>query len=451
MSRAEYVLLPLHASDDAAPDADSRAPSPVPHQHSRGRSRWSWIPYSLWRPRTLFILLKIFIPVAVLVVVGGLLLWEPYFELIFYRRAWVRQEIEHVLPLAGCFNPDRVSSLYNVTEALYGQRRTEVHAGLRMPLGMDCYAFAGTIPAPASHASMPLPTEERTTFHTYWRSDLAPFTDRQEWLLKSFFATQNINTSRLILWSNGDLSGNAILQKWVQRFPDAFVLRIVDYSVLSRGTALDGSKMLRVTDAKAWIDGDLVRLLVLWAHGGVWVDMDSLLARDLTPLLEHEFVTQWDCVEKNYQPFNGALMRFHQYSPYLCEAFHIIATSKPPRRGSNDWGALLYLKLWRRLVAASVPPFKVLPWCFTDGRSCWRDIQLPDPYSPDPADGRWTAGLTREAGGGLDKALNSVFSVHLHNQYEKLFPPDGWVERLLLSEYEKQLGNDIRTPDTGEL
>jgi hypothetical protein len=23
--------------------------------------------------------------------------------------------------------------------------------------------------------------------------------------------------------------------------------------------------------------------------------MDTLLTRDLTPLLEHEFVTQWDC------------------------------------------------------------------------------------------------------------------------------------------------------------
>ena len=72
--------------------------------------------------------------------------------------------------------------------------------------------------------------------------------------------------------------------------------------------------------------------------------------------------------DKLYVPFNGALMRFRQHSPYLCEAFHIMATSQPPRKGSTDWGALLYLKLWRRLVAGGVEPFKVLPWCFVDGR-----------------------------------------------------------------------------------
>ena len=58
---------------------------------------------------------------------------------------------------------------------------------------------------------------------------------------------------------------------------------------------MDGSDLLKVKDEKAWIDGDVVRLLVLWAYGGVWIDMDSLLTRDMTPLLEHEFVTQWDC------------------------------------------------------------------------------------------------------------------------------------------------------------
>ena len=53
--------------------------------------------------------------------------------------------------------------------------------------------------------------------------------------------------------------------------------------------------MLNLNDKKAWVDGDLIRLPLLWQYGGVWVDMDSLLTRDMSPLLEHEFVTQWDC------------------------------------------------------------------------------------------------------------------------------------------------------------
>jgi len=382
-------------------------------------------------------ILKFVIPCVVLLVLGGLLVWEPHIELAFYSRDWIQSEIEPILPLAGCFRPDRVSSQYNLSEAIYGRKQTEVHAGLPLRLGMDCYDFAGTIQGPRPLDA--LGGEERTYYHTYWRTDLAAFGPRQEWMLKSFFATQDTDHTTLVLWSNGDLSGNAILAKWRERFPEAFELRVVDYGELARGTELEGSDLLRVKDTRAWIDGDLVRLLVLWAFGGVWVDMDSLLTRDLAPLLEHEFVTQWDCYDKIYVPFNGALMRFRQHSPYLCEAFHVMMTSQPPRKGSTDWGALLYLKLWRRLVAAGVPPFKVLPFCFSDARSCRLDNRLPDPFAPDPKNEQWTMGLGREEGGGLDKALGRVFSVHLHNQWEKAYPAGGWVERLLLRRYEAAL------------
>ena len=42
-------------------------------------------------------------------------------------------------------------------------------------------------------------------------------------------------------------------------------------------------------------------------------------------------------------------------------------------------------------------------------------------------------------GGSLDLALQKVFSVHLHNQWEKVYPKGGWVDRLLLRKYEKRL------------
>lgn len=132
-------------------------------------------------------------------------------------------------------------------------------------------------------------------------------------------------------------------------------------------------------------------------------------------------------------------MRFRQHSPYLCEAFHIMATSAPPRAGSTDWGSLLYHKLWRRLVAGALPPFKVLPFCFSDGRSCRLDNRLPDPFAPDTAAGRWALA----EGGGLDAVLGKVFGVHLHNQWERAFPAGGWVERLLLRRYERVLGGRV--------
>ncbi|KAJ3792661.1 hypothetical protein GGU11DRAFT_732848 [Lentinula aff. detonsa] len=394
-------------------------------------------------------------------------IYEPHIELAFYSRKFAREEILPVKPLAGCFN--RSSWRYNVTERLYGPRATDVHAGLEMKFGLDCYEFAGTVrnsgPTP-SHSSY----HPRTQFHTYWRSDLATFGPRQEYMLKSFFATQNLATSTFILWSNGDMRENPILRKYLKRYGavegdqddvvgserGSFDVRVAEIAVLARGTELEyhanenevefepdffpPAHRLLLSDSKAWLDGDLIRLLLLWNFGGVWVDMDFLLTRDLEPLLEHEFVTQWDCYDKKYTPLNGALMRFHAYSPYLCEAFHIMATDSPPRPHSTDWGSTLYLKLYRRLVRGGVRPFKVLPWCFTEGRSCRLDNRLPDPFKEDHKAGIGCMDVTYTGNPpALARALSQTFGIHLHNQWEKNFPKEGWVERLLLRKYESIL------------
>ncbi|KAH7925111.1 glycosyltransferase family 32 protein [Leucogyrophana mollusca] len=419
MSRSGYERLPMSWGSSA------------------GTSPSSWCSM---RPRTFFGLLKIIVPLVIAAICLVFIFFEPHLELVFYSREWIRSEIEPILPLMGCFNPDRVSSTYNVSKYVYGPKTNELQAGVPMRMGLDCYDFAATIKAPSRQSGAPhVPSEERVQYHTYWRVDLAPFGERQEWMLKSFFATQNVDNSRLILWSNGDLGGNEILQKYRRRFPNSFDLRVVDIPSLARGTPMEGSKYLQSNDKKAWIDGDLIRLLVIWTYGGVWIDMDSLLTRDLAPLLEHEFVTQWDCYDKLYQALNGALMHFRQRSPYLCEAFHIMATSKAPRADSTDWGSILYMKLWRSLIAAHIPPFKILPFCFSDGRACRLDNRLPDPFQPDKSSGKWTMGIGMEENGGLDQTLGKVFSLHLHNQWEKEFPKGGWVERLLLKKYDSKL------------
>jgi hypothetical protein len=282
MSGAAYTPLPSYAPA-SSPDPHSYPPSNrTYHYPHRWRPRWP-------RPRSC---IKYTAPAILLALLFVFFTWEPHLELVFYLRSWIRHEIEPITPLRGCFKPEQASPLYNVSERLYGPRHTELQAGMPMRLGFDCYDFAGTIPHVAPSA---LPADRpRTNYHTYWRTDLAPFGERQEYTLKSFFATQNPH-SRLIMWSNGDLSGNALLASYVARYPHAFELRVANVHELSKGTPLENSPLLVSSDEKAWLDGDLIRLLVIWRDGGVWVDMDMLFTRDLTPLLEHEFVTQWDC------------------------------------------------------------------------------------------------------------------------------------------------------------
>ncbi|KAG2032506.1 glycosyltransferase family 32 protein [Suillus americanus] len=438
MSRAGYERLPMHTVPESG--------QPRSRSRSRSRSR----PQSLHIPITVRSLdftklLKVTLALAVAVILYTFYFYEPHVEITFYSRKWINSDIEPVGQLAGCFDEGRISAEYNASRYLEGPKKVEVHAGMGMRLGMDCYEFAATIPRSTSTTvdSRPyLAPDERTQYHTYWRVDLAPFSERQEWMLKSFFATQDHAASRLVMWSNGDLSTNSILASYAHMYPNSFEMRVVDIPKLASGTALDGSPLLKTNDKKAWTDGDLVRLLVIWNYGGVWIDMDSLLTRDLSPLLEHEFVTQWDCYDKIYRPLNGALMHFHKHSPYLCEAFNIMATSAAPRADSTDWGALLYLKLWRRLLSAHIPPFKVLPFCFSDARSCRLDNRLPDPFDEDDGhEARWWRATKDglQEGGDLDDALRNVFAVHLHNQWDKTFPKGGWVERLLLKRYEEKL------------
>ncbi|EJU02459.1 hypothetical protein DACRYDRAFT_88808 [Dacryopinax primogenitus] len=391
-------------------------------------------PLHLPLPVSLSSLLKLLLPFAALVLCIITFL-DISVSLEIYRKSWIAREVQHIEPLTGCFNPQNLSPAYNLTLAR-GPKYYEVHAGTPMRLGLDCYDFAGTVGPEVRNW-----IEGRTYYHMYWRADLLPFAERQVWTLRSFFATQDISRSTLILWSNGDLSQNRDIATFLHTYPDAFQVRMIDIEELARGTALDGSPMLARAgkDRRAWVDGDLVRLLVVWYYGGVWVDMDSLLTRDLAPLLEHEFVVQWDCYDKKFMPLNGAILHFQQHSPYLCEAFHIMATGPPPQPNSIDWGSRLYHKLWRRLLAAGIEPFKILPWCFIDGSNCGYENSLPDPLAKD---GKfWGEGRTYEEGGELDKILTrKVFSVHVHNRWDKEYPKGGWVERLLLRGYQARLG-----------
>ena len=273
-------------------------------RHNRSPSRplrRNLHPRFLLTYRRALTLLKYLLPTGLILLLLGFYRFEPHIELAFYDRSFISKHITRVEKLAGCFDESRVSASYNLSKHVYGPKRTDLHAGMPMRIGLDCYDFAGTIKDSEKDKRerrtnlQHVAPEDKTQYHTYWRTDLAPFSPRQEWMLKSFFATQDLSTSRLILWTNGDLSQNAILQSYVSLYPDSFLVKVVDIPRLARGTALEGNELLEWRDQKAWVDGDLIRLLLLWTYGGVWVDMDSLLTRDLYPLLEHEFVTQWDC------------------------------------------------------------------------------------------------------------------------------------------------------------
>jgi len=264
-------------------------------------SYWRWWSRKVPRPVKQWFLVLL-IPLAL---IYGIFLWRRKYELQIefsvFSHKWIRREVDLIQPLRGCFDPHNVSPEYNISLHT-GPKRQLLTPGVAIRRGMSCYDFASTV---QSFHDVPL---EPLTYHTYWRSDLIPFGERHTATLLSFLATQPLSQSKLVLWSNGaDLvANNYFVRPFLEKWGDNIEVRQVDMNALTRGTELDG--LLSgidgggLFDERAWVDGDAVRLLVLWHFGGVWLDMDQVLTRDLHPLTESEFVTQWDCYGESSSP-----------------------------------------------------------------------------------------------------------------------------------------------------
>lgn len=229
------------------------------------------------------------------------ILWRRYelhIEIQVFSRGWISDTILPTPPLSStCFAPGAIARSSYPADLAQAPSFVELHAGLGMTLGNDCYNFASTIPrSPLPEMALP----KHTVFHTYWRSDLLPLGPRQVSLFDSLLATQDRKSTSVILWTNSpstaQLEAHPKLSPLLKRYGHRFTVRSVDKRELARGTSMEGHQLLEMADAKAWLDGDLVRVLVLWAKGGIWVDMDTIMTgRDMRVLGESEWVTQWDC------------------------------------------------------------------------------------------------------------------------------------------------------------
>jgi hypothetical protein len=156
--------------------------------------------------------------------------------------------------------------------------------------------------------------------------------------LKSILATQDFQSSpnavqpmsQVILWTNPSirsLENDPLLAPLLYRYRDRLSLRIIDLTSLTKNTPLQGHHLLNsVFDKKAWLDGDLIRVLLLWHYGGFWIDMDNLLLRDLRILGEHEWVVQWDCYGKKQSLFKDTEKRKEKKTRVLfskIDIFHV--------------------------------------------------------------------------------------------------------------------------------
>lgn len=188
--------------------------------------------------------------------------------------------------------------------------------------------------------------DQKTTFHFYWRVP-GPFERKQVLPIKSAIVTQNRDNVDFILWSNEDLSNN----EYVKPLLPYIKLKIWNLKEQLSYTPLENSSVVNgvVDDPLCYLGGDIFRLVCLYKYGGVYIDMDVVVLRDLAPLLPYEFMYQWGSSgltksEPNLRQ-NGAVMRMFEGSKLATDLLTELKNT-PGNPNSTCWGTDLYKKVY---------------------------------------------------------------------------------------------------------
>ena len=128
---------------------------------------------------------------------------------------------------------------------------------------------------------------EKIKFHVYTEVR----TPKELESIKSYIATQDLEKTELIVWSDYDISD----QENIQPYKDLVDLRVYSPPEIAKGTPLEGMNayLYPQDDDRHWMNSGVMRFLVLYKFGGIYMDMDMVLLRDFKPILGQNFAYQW--------------------------------------------------------------------------------------------------------------------------------------------------------------
>lgn len=195
--------------------------------------------------------------------------------------------------------------------------------------------------------------EEKVNFHIYTEVN----NDKQLECVKSFIATQNLEKTKLILWSDYDIQDNELIKP----YKDLVDLRVYDAKKEAKGTPLENHPVWinsDISDTKHYMKSGILRFLVTHKYGGVWVDMDMIFLRDFKPILDQEWAYMWGS-ERDFCNFGpcAAMMSFQKESQHSTGCLNEIR-STPLVKDSTILDHMLLAKVY------SKQPFTVFPSTF---------------------------------------------------------------------------------------
>ena len=192
-----------------------------------------------------------------------------------------------------------------------------------------------------------------TNFHVY-----TEFRNPKELMvLKSYLATQNLEKTKLIIWSDYDISDHPAIQPY--KGLGCLDFRIYDPHEEARGTPVEGVGQLAANDTKYYLKSDFLRILAGYKYGGVWVDMDIVFLRDFKPILDQEYMYQWGGdTDFATQGACATVLSLFKESEFATELMSELLRM-PIIPDSTIWGKDMFAQLWRRY-----PKFTIFPSTF---------------------------------------------------------------------------------------
>ena len=191
----------------------------------------------------------------------------------------------------------------------------------------------------------------------YWIGDNVNY--KHSVVLKSFLATQNLENATLKIYSDMDLSNNKFFERYKNFKQIEFHIFDVESEII--GTKYESFRYIneiKMHRFNAAYESDFFRLLMLHKFGGFYIDFDVILLRDLSPLLEYDFLYQWGAYPNNM--INGAIMHLKKDSN-VNKALTNAILNTPDISGlaSVTWASTLYLT-----VKPNCPDLIIFPAAF---------------------------------------------------------------------------------------
>lgn len=246
--------------------------------------------------------------------------------------------------------------------------------------------------------------DEKINFHIYTEVN----NDKELECVKSFLATQNLEKTKLILWSDYDISDNELLKPYM----DYIELKVYDARAEAIGTPLEYEHAkLDASDSKHYLRSDLFRILILHKYGGVWADMDIVFLRDFKSILDQEYMYQWGS-ETNYgvEGACATILALKKQSEFSYKLLETLKTM-PTLADSTIWGKDMFAKLWREW-----PNFTIFPSTFFNTE--WLISKVDRPLSED-LENDWFYNRKNTA---KDNLFLEAFAWHWHNSSKKTYP-----------------------------